>query len=128
MTTTQKTNNLQEIFLTQARRERRPVTMFLMNGFQMRGCITGFDAFTVVLNSDGKLALITATTTGEGDAAKTTVTTTGLYGLAPDSIKADEEGPVWLTGEYFADSLALPEGVTIADVEVALRNIGIFLK
>ena len=31
----QKTNNLQEIFLTQLRRERRPVTMFLMNGKQM---------------------------------------------------------------------------------------------
>ena len=41
----QKTNNLQEIFLTQLRRERRPVTMFLMNGFQMRGYVTGFDAF-----------------------------------------------------------------------------------
>ena len=45
----QKTNNLQEIFLTQLRRERRPVTMFLMNGFQMRGYVTGFDAFSVVL-------------------------------------------------------------------------------
>ena len=45
-----------------------------------------------------------------------------------ESIKADEEGPVWLTGEYFADSLALPGGVTTEDVEVALRNIGIFLK
>ena len=53
-----KTNNLQDIFLTQARRERRPVTMFLMNGFQMRGCITGFDAFTVVLSSDGKQQII----------------------------------------------------------------------
>ena len=51
-------NNLQEIFLTQARRERRPVTMFLMNGFQMRGFITGFDAFTVVLTSDGKQQII----------------------------------------------------------------------
>ena len=50
----QKTNNLQEIFLTQLRRERRPVTMFLMNGFQMRGYVTGFDAFSVVLGSDGK--------------------------------------------------------------------------
>ena len=40
----QKINNLQDIFLTQVRRERRTVTMFLMNGFQMRGCITGFDA------------------------------------------------------------------------------------
>ncbi len=53
-----KTNNLQEIFLTQARRERRPVTMFLMNGFQMRGYITGFDAFIVVLTSDGKQQII----------------------------------------------------------------------
>ena len=51
-------NNLQEIFLTQARRERRPVTMFLMNGFQMRGYITGFDAFVVVLSSDGKQQII----------------------------------------------------------------------
>ena len=50
----QKTNNLQEIFLTQLRRERRPVTMFLMNGCQMRGYVTGFDAFSVVLTSDGK--------------------------------------------------------------------------
>ena len=32
--------------------------MFLMNGFQMRGCITGFDAFTVVLSSDGKQQII----------------------------------------------------------------------
>ena len=48
-----KTNNLQDIFLTQARRERRNVTMFLMNGFQMRGYITGFDAFT-----DGKQQII----------------------------------------------------------------------
>ena len=51
-------NNLQEIFLTQARRERRPVTMFLMNGFQMRGYITGFDAFVVVPSSDGKQQII----------------------------------------------------------------------
>ena len=58
MPMTQKINNLQEIFLTQARRERRPVTMFLMNGFQMRGCITGFDAFTVVLMTDGRQNLI----------------------------------------------------------------------
>lgn len=82
----------------------------------------------VVLNSDGKLALVTAATTGSGETAKTTVTTTGLYGLAPDSIQKDEEGPVYLTGEFFADSLELPEGVTAADVEVPLRNIGIFLK
>ena len=54
----QKTNNLQEIFLTQVRRDRRPVTIFLMNGFQMRGYVTGFDAFTVVLSAEGKQNLI----------------------------------------------------------------------
>lgn len=54
----QKTNNLQEIFLTQARKQNIPVTMFLMNGFQLRGNVTGFDSFTVVLNTDGKQQVI----------------------------------------------------------------------
>ena len=50
--------NLQELFLTRARRDRVPATLFLMNGFQMRGVITGFDAFVVVLDSDGKQQVI----------------------------------------------------------------------
>ena len=50
--------NLQETFLTKAKRERVPVTLFLMNGFQLRGILTGFDAFAVVLDSDGKQQLI----------------------------------------------------------------------
>ena len=54
----QKTNDLQDIFLTQVRRDRLGVTLFLMNGFQMRGHVTGFAAFTVVLTSDGKQQLI----------------------------------------------------------------------
>ena len=54
----QETNDLQDIFLTQVRRDRLGVTLFLMNGFQMRGHVTGFDAFTVVLTSDGKQQLI----------------------------------------------------------------------
>lgn len=53
-----KTNNLQEAFLAQLRRERRQVTLFLMNGFQMRGQIAGFDAFVVVLMSEGKQQII----------------------------------------------------------------------
>ena len=50
--------NLQDIFLTKVKRDRVPVTMFLMNGFQLRGVIVGFDAFVVVLDSDGKQQLI----------------------------------------------------------------------
>ena len=50
--------NLQELFLLRARRDKVPVTVFLMNGFQMRGIITGFDAFVVVLDSGGKQQVI----------------------------------------------------------------------
>lgn len=54
----QTKTNYQENFLLQARREAVPVTMFLMNGFQMRGVIRGFDAFVVVLESEGRQQLI----------------------------------------------------------------------
>lgn len=51
-------NNLQEAILQEVRRERVPVTLFLMNGFQLRGVITGYDNFVVVLVSDGKQQMI----------------------------------------------------------------------
>ena len=51
-------NNLQDIFLTRARKENLPVTLFLVNGFQLRGTISGFDCFVVVLDSDGKQQVI----------------------------------------------------------------------
>ncbi|MDY4965993.1 MAG: RNA chaperone Hfq [Dysosmobacter sp.] len=50
--------NLQDLFLTCARRDRVPVTLFLMNGFQLRGTLTGFDAFVVVLDSEGRQQVI----------------------------------------------------------------------
>ena len=50
--------NLQDAILKECRREKSPVTLFLMNGFQLRGIITGFDSFVVVLVSDGKQQMI----------------------------------------------------------------------
>ncbi len=50
--------NLQEAILKEVRREKVPVTLFLMNGFQLRGVITGYDSFVVVLVSDGKQQMI----------------------------------------------------------------------
>ena len=50
--------NLQDAILNEVRRERVPVTLFLMNGFQLRGTITGFDSFVVVLVTDGKQQMI----------------------------------------------------------------------
>ena len=54
----QKTNNLQEILLTQLRKQKIPVTVFLVNGFQLRGTVTGFDCFVVILDSDDKQQVI----------------------------------------------------------------------
>jgi len=54
----QKTLNLQEIFLNQVRKTKMSVTVFLVNGFQIKGTVTGFDNFTVVLDTDGKQQLI----------------------------------------------------------------------
>jgi len=70
----------------------------------------------VALDDSGKLVAVTS-------ANKASV-----YGLLPDSARADEEAPVYLTGEFFADSLALEAGLTAADIEADLRKIGIFLK
>ena len=54
----QKTQNLQDLILNQARRDRSMVTVFLMNGFQLHGVVRGFDSFTLVLDSEGKQLLI----------------------------------------------------------------------
>ena len=54
----QKTQNLQDLFLNQLRKDKSVVTMFLMNGFQLHGVVKGFDSFTLVLDSEGKQQLI----------------------------------------------------------------------
>jgi len=50
--------DLQDAILKEVRREKVPVTLFLMNGFQLRGTITGYDSFVVVLVSDGRQQMI----------------------------------------------------------------------
>lgn len=53
-----KNINLQDVFLNQVRKEHIPVTVYLTNGFQLRGMVRGFDNFTVVLDSEGKQQLV----------------------------------------------------------------------
>lgn len=50
--------NLQDAVLKECIREKVPLTLFLMNGFQLRGIITGFDSFVVVLVSEGRQQMI----------------------------------------------------------------------
>ncbi|MED4916357.1 RNA chaperone Hfq [Geobacillus thermodenitrificans] len=52
------TINIQDQFLNQLRKEGIQVTVFLLNGFQLRGYIKGFDNFTVLLEVQGKQQLI----------------------------------------------------------------------
>ena len=54
----QKTPNYQDQFLSAARREKSVVTVFLMNGFQLKGVIRGFDSFVVMVESEGKQQMI----------------------------------------------------------------------
>ncbi|MCM3702761.1 RNA chaperone Hfq [Paenibacillus macerans] len=53
-----KTINIQDTFLNQLRKESIPVTVFLTNGFQIRGTIKAFDNFTIVIDSDGRQQMV----------------------------------------------------------------------
>ena len=50
--------NLQDSFLNQVRKENVAVIIYLMNGFQLRGLVRGFDNFTVIIENDGKQQLV----------------------------------------------------------------------
>lgn len=79
-------------------------------------------AHNLVLLADGKVKPLAAV---DGSHA---LNVTGLYGIAAEDAASGEDAVIYLTGEFFADGLALPSGVKAADIEAALRNIGIFLK
>ena len=51
-------NSIQEQFLTALETDRRPVTVFLMNGYQLKGYVAGHDTFSVILMTDGKQQMI----------------------------------------------------------------------
>lgn len=50
--------NLQDSFLNQVRRDNVAVTIYLVNGFQLKGLVKGFDNFTIILDSDGRQQMV----------------------------------------------------------------------
>jgi host factor-I protein len=50
--------NIQDTFLNQLRKENIPVTVYLTNGFQIRGQIKAFDNFTIIIDSEGKQQMV----------------------------------------------------------------------
>ena len=54
----EKSQNLQDIFLNSVRKEKVPVTVFLVNGVKLQGIITWFDNFCVLLRRDAHSQLV----------------------------------------------------------------------
>lgn len=54
----EKTQNLQDVFLNHVRKQKIPVTVFLVNGVKLQGIITWFDNFCVLLRRDGHSQLV----------------------------------------------------------------------
>ncbi len=52
------TLNLQDVFLNSVRKDRTTIVLYLVNGFQIKGQVKGFDNYTVVVDSDGKQQLV----------------------------------------------------------------------
>ena len=50
--------NLQDIFLNQIRKDKTMVTVYLVNGFQLRGYVIGFDTFTIIIENEGRQNLV----------------------------------------------------------------------
>jgi host factor-I protein len=49
---------LQDTYLAEVKRQEIAVTLYLMNGFQLRGTVKGYDAFTIVLEYEHRLHLV----------------------------------------------------------------------
>lgn len=52
------TVNLQDNFLNTARKEEMMLTIYLINGYQIKGTVRSFDNFTILLNVDNKQQLV----------------------------------------------------------------------
>ena len=56
--TAARTANLQDLFLNHLRRDKTPVTMFLVKGVKLQGIVTWFDNFSILLRRDGQSQLV----------------------------------------------------------------------
>jgi host factor-I protein len=54
----ERTPNVQDVFLNHVRKNRTPVTVFLVNGVKLQGAISGFDNFCVLLRRDAHVQLV----------------------------------------------------------------------
>lgn len=76
---------------------------------------TIIELMPVVLGTDGKIKAVTSDTVAD------------VYGLAAENAETGEEVVIYLTGQFFGDSIEVPAGTTAADYKAPFRKLGIFL-
>ena len=76
---------------------------------------TVLELMPVTLGTDGKLSAVTADTVAN------------VYGIAAEAAEEGAEVVIYLTGQFFGDSLELPTGTTAADFKAPFRKLCIFL-
>ncbi|MCZ6722056.1 MAG: RNA chaperone Hfq [Alphaproteobacteria bacterium] len=54
----EKSQNVQDVFLNHVRKNKLPVTVFLVNGVKLQGVISWFDNFSVLLRRNGHVQLV----------------------------------------------------------------------
>ncbi len=54
----EKSQNVQDVFLNTIRKNKTPVTVFLVNGVKLQGIVTWFDNFSLLLRRDGHTQLV----------------------------------------------------------------------
>lgn len=77
------------------------------------------ECMPVAKNADGKIVPVTAPADGEA---------MDVVGIAAAAVEADEPAVYYMTGEFFAEALVLPDGVEIEALKDAFRKISIFLR
>ena len=76
---------------------------------------TIIELMPVVFGTDGKIKAVASDTVAD------------VYGLAAENAEAGEEVVIYLTGQFFGDSIEVPAGTTAADYKAPFRKLGIFL-
>jgi len=81
----EKTQGVQDVFLNHIRKQKNPVTVFLVNGVKLQGIVTWFDNFSVLLRRDGHTQLVYK------HAISTIMPSTPIQLFDPEKVDEDEE-------------------------------------
>jgi len=107
-TPSEKSQNVQDVFLNHVRKNKTPVTVFLVNGVKLQGIITWFDNFSVLLRRDGHTQLVYK------HAISTVMPSVQIQLFEPDKVAATEE-----TESATAESAAATEETEAPTEETA---------